>query len=66
MQVPAESITASVPQVGSSVDTEGNDREGAGIAPAHACREPLRSPTHWSSMPPVPKVALASPGRVQP
>ena len=23
-------------------------------------------PVHWSSMPPVPKVALASPGRVQP
>ena len=27
---------------------------------------PAAGPTHWSSMPPVPKVALASPGRVQP
>ena len=63
--MPADSITASVPQVGLAPDAERDDGKGAGAA-APSADGGSPGPTHWSSIPPVPKVALARPGRVQP
>ena len=65
-QVPAESITASMPQVALR-RRPGRPRSGrCRRRPAPARVGGLSGPVHWSSMPPVPKVALARPGRVQP
>ncbi len=63
--MPAESMTASTPQVLSTRALPRHDREGARPRRAGRTRAVGR-PTHRSSMPPVPKVALASPGRVHP
>ena len=63
--VPAESITASVPQVALPPTRKAT----MGKVPAPPRSEsagPGPVPVHWSSIPPVPKVALAMPARVQP
>ncbi len=58
-------MTASVPQVASPATRKAT----IGKVPAVlrcALAGPDPGPVHWSSMPPVPKVALASPGKVAP
>ena len=62
--VPAESMTASTPQVWCPARCQAT--MGKVPAPPRRTKPGRSSPTHRSSIPPVPKVALASPGRVQP
>jgi hypothetical protein len=64
IQVPADNMMASRPQWSRPVRL----RVMMGMVPAGP--RPFRSggpsPVHWSSIPPVPKVALACPGRMHP
>ena len=62
--VPAESITASTPQVRRPARCHATMGKVPAVPRRAKAGRP--SPTHRSSMPPVPKVAFASPGRVQP
>ena len=63
--LPADSMTASVPQVAWPATRKATmGKVPASPRPATAGARP--DPVHWSSIPPVPKVALARPGRVQP
>jgi hypothetical protein len=64
MQVPADSMMASSPQV--IVPSRRQAMIGMVPAGPRAAWSGRRWPMHWSSMPPVPKVALACPGRVHP
>ena len=61
-QVPAESMTASVPQVALPPTRKATMGK---VPPVLRCALPGPAPwpVHWSSMPPVPKVALARPGQ---
>ncbi len=63
--VPADSITASVPQV-ACPPTRNATMGKVPAAPRPITVGACWGPVHWSSIPPVPKVALARPGSVQP
>ena len=63
-QVPADSMMASTPQV--TLPPRRQAMMGMVPAGPRAIWTGRPGPTHWSSIPPVPKVALACPGWVHP